>query len=257
MFFVISKILSYLLSPLFWVFTLLIISFFIKRRKLLARKLFLIALISFYFFSNRFISDEFMRKWEVDYADSTQLLKTYDVGIVLGGGIVNFDYQKNRSIFKSNSDRLLQALELYKGGRIKKILLTGGPGNIIYKDQYEASFLKRYLINIGVPDSVILVDSLSDNTHQNAINSKNILTKIYPKGGSYLLITSSYHIRRAMACYKKEGINLTAYPTNKISGRRNYNFEYLFIPQLDSFHCWSDYIHEIVGYLMYKIVGYV
>ncbi len=257
MFFVISHILSYLLSPLFWTFALLVISFFIKKRKLLARRLLIIAIITFYVFSNRFLADEFMRKWEIDYTDTSQLAKSYDVGIVLGGGIVSYDYLKNRSIFKSNADRLLQALELYKTGRIKKMLFTGGPGNLIYNDQYEAAYIKKYLINIGVPDSVIIIDSISDNTHQNAIYSKNILTKIYPNGGSYLLITSSRHMRRSMACYKKEGFKIDIYPTNKISGRRHYNIDYLFIPQMDSFYCWSDYIHEVVGHLSYKIMGYV
>jgi uncharacterized SAM-binding protein YcdF (DUF218 family) len=257
MFFVLSKILGYFLSPLFWILALLIIAFFIKKRKLLARRLFLISIIMFLFFSNRFISDEFMRRWEIEYTDTAKLASSYDVGIVLGGGIVTYDHLYKRNIFRMSSDRFLQALELYKTGRIKKMLFTGGPGNLIYKDQYEASFIKNYLINIGVPDSVILVDSLSDNTHQNAIYSKNILAKYYPNGGKYLLITSAKHMRRSLACYKKEGFDVDVYPTNKISGRRHYNIEYLFIPQLDSFQCWSDYLHEVVGYLTYKIMGYV
>ena len=255
MFFIISKILSYLLNPLFWIFSLLIVAYFIKN-KILGRKLLLISLIAFYLFSNRFICDEFIRSWEVNYPENTALETQYDVGIVLGGSIVQYDYQKGRIIFRQQADRLLQAVDLYKQGKIKKILLTGGPGHLIFRDQYEAAFIRDFIIKIGIPENDILVDSISNNTYQNAIFSKRILENSYPNGGKYLLITSSIHMRRSLAIFNKTGVKVTAYPTSKIIGIRLYNFDHLFLPHLNSFEYWSVMVHEWVGFIIYKIMGY-
>ena len=256
MFFVISKLLSYLLNPLFWIFTLLIVAYFIKNKKM-GRKLLLISIIAFYLFSNRFICDEFIRLSEVDYPEKTMSDTHYDVGIVLGGGIINYDYDNNKLILREQADRLLQAIDLYKQVEINKILLTGGSGNLIYRNQFEASYMKSFAIKLGVTDSNIMVDSLSNNTYQNAVFSKEILGALYPNVGKYLLITSSLHMRRSLAVFNKAGIEVTPYPTSKIVGKRLYNFEHLFVPHVSSFESWSDLIHEWVGYIIYKIMGYI
>ncbi len=256
MFFVISKVLSYFLHPLFWIFTLLIFAYFIKN-KATGRKLLLISLIVFYLFSNRFICDEFLRSWETDYPENSAFTAQYDVGIVLGGSIVNYDYQKGRYIFRQQADRLLQSVDLYKKGKINKILLTGGPGHLIFRDQYEAVFMKNFILTLGIPENDILIDSVSDNTYQNAIFSKKILETMYPNNGKYLLITSAMHMKRSLAVFKKAGIEVTAYPTSKITGKRLYNFDHLFLPHLNSFEYWNEMVHEWVGFVIYKIMGYV
>ncbi|MCX6231202.1 MAG: YdcF family protein [Bacteroidetes bacterium] len=203
-----------------------------------------------------FICDEFIRKWESNYPDSIVMAKTYDVGIVLGGKIADYDYQKDKLIFREQADRFLQAIELYQQAKIKKILITGGPGSLFFRDQYEASFLKKYLLSIHIPESDILVDSISDNTRENALNTKKILDSLSYNKGSCLLITSALHMRRSIAIFNKIGIFATAYPTSKISGDRIYNFNHLLIPHIESFECWSKLLHEWTGFLVYKMMGY-
>lgn len=247
---------SYFLNPLFWIFTTLIIAYFLKN-KIISRKLFLISLIVFYLFSNRFICDEFIRIWEVNYNVGLNQDIRYDAAIVLGGGIANYDYLLKRIIFRQNTDKLLQAVDLYKRNKVKKILLSGGPGHLIYRDQYEAAFLKSFLIKIDIPPNDILVDSLSDNTHISSFESKRILFENFKDGGNNLLITNAMHMRRSIACFKKAGVKFTAYPVNRITSERIYNFDHLFMPHLDSFEYWSDLFHEWVGYIIYKFMGYL
>ena len=117
MFFYISKILSFFISPLIWVFCLVLVSFFAKNPK--RKKRFLLsAIIMFLFFSNSVIVDEVIRFWELPMKKNSELQK-YDVGIVLGGGMVNVDMMYgNRLIFQSGTDRILQALDLYESGTI-------------------------------------------------------------------------------------------------------------------------------------------
>jgi uncharacterized SAM-binding protein YcdF (DUF218 family) len=150
----------------------------------------------------------------------------------------------------------LQAVSLYKTGKIKKMIISSGSGSLVFRNMLEASLLKRYLLTIGIPDSVMIVDSLSDNTYQNAINSAQIIKKEFPKG-KFLLITSSMHMRRAKACFEKAGITVTPYSTNKETGKRLFDYKNLIIPDIEALGKWNSLIHEIFGYIVYDVSGYL
>ena len=255
MFFIVSKILSYLLTPVFWVLALLIISLIVKDKRK-SKRLIIISVLLFYFLSNHYMVDVFLRGWEYPVKNLPADNSYYDVGIVLGGGIITKNDDDNRLIFRSSADRGLQALQLYKQKRIRKILITAGPGSLVYQDRYESSYYRDYLISIGVPANDILSDSLANNTHQNAVNSKMILDKINPNG-KFLLITSALHMRRSLGCYKKVGLKVTPYAVGRLSTSPYHNIEYLFIPDLDALQYWSFLTHEWVGYLIYRVSGYI
>ena len=255
MFFIVSKILSYLLTPVFWVLALLIVSLIIKNKQL-SKRLIILSVVLFYFLSNHYIVDVFLRGWEYPVKNLPADSSSFDVGIVLGGGIITYNEDDKRLIFRSSADRGLQALQLYKQGRIKKILITAGPGSLIYQDKYESSYYRDYLISIGVPATDIISDSLANNTHQNAVNSKAILDTLCPKG-KFLLITSALHMRRSLGCYNKVGLKVTPYAVGRLSTSPYHNIEYLFIPDLDALQYWSFMTHEWVGYLIYKVTGYI
>ncbi len=255
MFFIVSKILSYLLTPVYWGLALLIVGLFVKNKKL-SRRLFFASALVIYLFSNHYLVDVFLRGWEYPVKNITTDTKPYDVGIVLGGNIIYYNKEDQRLIFRNSADRGLQALELYKQGKIKKILITAGPGSLIYRDVLEANYYHDFLIRIGIPDSAIIVDSVANNTRQNAVNSKAILDKTNP-GGRFLLITSAIHMRRSLGCYKKIGMEVTPYAVGRLSTQPFHNIEYLFIPDLDALQYWNYLIHEWVGYLIYRISGYI
>lgn len=251
MFFIISKIASYLLTPLFWIFVLGMIAFLFRKRR--AGKWILLAtLILFYLFSNRFLLDEAVRAWEYPLTNQSDVGSGYDAAIVLGGGVVNYDKQTDRLIFRQNADKILQAVSLYMNDRVAYFMLSGGPGDLFVRDWFEASYMKKYLLSIGIPDSVILVDSLSQNTRENARNSAEIMAKTIP-GARCLLITTSLHMPRAMGCFRKAGLDVTPFPTNKLTGGRRTDFEHLFIPQTECFIYWRNLLHEVVGYRVYKM----
>jgi uncharacterized SAM-binding protein YcdF (DUF218 family) len=255
MFFIISKILSFLISPFTWIITLLLLGVLLKNKKA-ARKFLISCVIVSLFFSNSFIADGVYGLWESPITTDTQLIGTYDAGIVLGGGMVTIDAQTKRMTFRNNTDRFFQALSLYKNGKIKKILLSSGSGSLVYRDMLEASLLKKYMISIGIPDSVVLVDSLSDNTFQNAKFSKKILDEKFPKG-KFLLITSSIHMKRALACFEKAGVKVTPYCTNRLTGKQSYDLSHILVPNIGAISTWDGLIHEVFGYVMYFVMGYL
>jgi uncharacterized SAM-binding protein YcdF (DUF218 family) len=255
MFFIFSKILSFLITPLTWIIVLLLLALFLKNKKWKKRCLVYCIIITL-LFTNHFLADEAVSLWEYPITQNKDLAASYDVGIVLGGGMITIDADYDRMTFRNNVDRILQAVSLYKSGRIKKMLISSGSGSLIYRNMLEAALLKRYLSNIGIPDSVMLVDSISDNTYQNAINSSQILKKDFPKG-KFLLITSSMHMHRAKECFEKAGINVTPYSTNKQTGKRGFDFIHFLIPDVEALTEWDSLIHEVFGYMVYDILGYL
>jgi uncharacterized SAM-binding protein YcdF (DUF218 family) len=254
MFFIISKISAFLLSPLTWIIILLVVGLFIKNAKR-KRKIYIATVVFSLFFTNPAIIDELLRLWEEPMTIIDEKT-TYEAGIVLGGGMVDIDNDYNRLIFRENTDRFLQALTLYKQGRIKKIVLSGGSGSLVFKKTIEAVLIKRYLTEIGVPDNDILIDYTSDNTYQNAVNCTNIIKTKCGKG-NFLLITSALHMKRAKDCFSNQGICVSTYPTNIFVGPRRTDVGYYLIPDTEALIRWNKFIHEILGYFIYTVMGYI
>lgn len=251
MFFIFSKLLGIILSPLIWVFALLMPAL----RKKASKKFVIISLVVLYFFSNGFIVTEAYRAWESPMVDLPGEI-VFEGCIVLGGWMVTHSTEYNRLIFRKSTDRLLQAVWLYKQGVCKKIILSGGPGSITDPDYEESSLLKKYLLEIGIPEQDILFESVSKNTYENAKECVKLLSE-GPKNSRYLLITSADHMPRAYKVFRKSGLNVTPYPVDKWAGDRRFYYGSVFIPKPENLVLWKSLVHEIVGYWIYRIVGYL
>lgn len=254
MFFIISKIVDYLLSPLGWIVILIIIG--LIRWKINNKKGVMIAGVSLLlFFTNPFIGDEFIRRWEIGLTPFPDSSIKYEAGVLLGGDIATYDHQTERIIFQSGADRLMQAMHLYEQGIIKKIIVSGGSSQLGNNGDKESVIVKNYLTDVGMPVKDIIIDSLSANTHQNIDNVIKILED-REINSEIILITSSLHMRRASECFTVHGTKVVMYPTGKITGKRKYNFNHLVVPSVNTLKYWDWLLHEWVGYLSYKFMNY-
>ena len=245
MFYIASKLLAFLTQPIMWIFILLIGSLMFKTKR---RKILIISISLFYFFSNSFIADEASRIWEVNRFIPSL---TYDVGIVLGG-IADYDKITKTHNFNKNADRLMDAEQLYHKGIIKKIMLSGGNG-LLFNDGYiESEAIRDYLLANKIPINDIIIENTSRNTIENAMNSAEILKEKYTKG-TFLLITSANHMKRAQLCFNKANLEVTAFPTDCTTSYRSTDYDYLLFPRLEALERWQDLIHEWIGYIIYKI----
>jgi len=253
MFFVISKILDFLLEPLLWIIALLIFSLLSKNLKR-KRKSLIAAIVLLLVFSNSFLLDEAMRAWEMPATKISDTPETYDAGIVLSG-MVMYDNSLDRIQFNRRNDRLMQAVTLYKKGKIKKIFFSGGSGSLVYTYLKESEMVKKFLVEIGIPSEDIIIENKSNNTRENALFTKEVLEKEMPHG-KFLLFTSAFHMRRAVACFEKVGIEVTPYSTDRYSGPRKYYPNHLLMPHSGTLFDWNSLLHEIIGYTVYKMMGY-
>ncbi len=255
MFFLLSKILAFLLIPYTWFFVGLLV-LLKKVWHTPFRKSLLVLTIFIYVFSNSFLVDEVVRAWEFEDDGIFKKDTKYDLAIVLGG-MGRIDERQQKFDFTGSGDRLFQVLPLYYGKRVNKICITGGSGSIKHPTHREATYVKYYLKSIAIPDSNIIIENNSKNTFENAVFTKQILDSLQ-FNGSVLLVTSSFHMRRSLAIFKKAGYkNLTPYITNKFTGNRKFEFDYCLLPNSEALNSFNLILHEITGYIIYKLRGYL
>jgi len=173
MFFVLSKILAYLIMPFVIVCCLLIASAVVKKQPL-KRKLFYVGLSLLLFCSNDFIINEVILLWEVPITPFSTMNKNYEWAILLTG-VTKYDegLLNDRVFFNRGADRVTHTVQLYKMGKVKKILVSGGSGNILIPNRKEADEVMNALLLMGVPEEDIVKETNSRNTHESSVGKKN------------------------------------------------------------------------------------
>lgn len=245
--------------PFTWILICIVIGLWFRKKNKFRRgkRLFIAAGIMTLFFSNSIIFDEFMRVWEVHGLTKESIEEPYDVGIVLGGAVV-YNNDLKRISFRRGGDRVMKAVDLYRSDKIRNILITGSHGNLIDQGLREAEMLKEYLVeSCLIPKEDIIIETKSMNTHENALFTKNLLDEEYPEYGKLLLITSGYHMRRSRACFHEVGMKVDVFTTDHYTGKRWFSLDRLFVPKVDVMQDWNVLTHEIFGYVVYWLKGYV
>jgi uncharacterized SAM-binding protein YcdF (DUF218 family) len=258
MFFALSKIIDFILLPICWIFILLLICVLSKYQKIRKRSL-VAVLIILTLFSNPW----FVNQLYLSYEQPTISLsknENYTWGIVLGGGMIrpSEDNQTDKINVGETADRFIQPILLYKAGKIKKILITGGNtsiGKIKVDKGHETLDVKKLMIDLGVKPEDIYIETKARNTRENAIYSAQLLKK-YLKTEEILLITSAMHMPRSIRCFTKAGFKIKAYPVDKKGSFNESGILDLITPSDYNLSKTSQLIREISGLIIYKIMGY-
>src|SRR5690606_19434507 len=155
MFFILSKTLNYLVQPLVIIAALFLASALVRGPNW-KRRTFLAGLWLLFFFCNGFIANAVMRAWEPPPTPYEAITKTYDFGSVLTGVTISGKEPKDRVYFQRGAERVTHAVQLYKLGKIRKILVTGGSGRLLDIGEREADDIKAAMVLMGVPGEVII-----------------------------------------------------------------------------------------------------
>jgi uncharacterized SAM-binding protein YcdF (DUF218 family) len=185
-------------------------------------------------------------------------LPDYEVGIVLTG-VTNLNKTVyDRTFFNKGADRATHTVQLYKLGKIKKILITGGQGLDPTNPNTEADLLKNFMVMTGVPDQDIMVETAAKNTRENAAFSKEMLLQNgYGIDQKFLLITSAFHIPRSKGCFDKVGLQTDTFPVDYYSEDIRFSIPLLLQPEPYSIFMWHKLFKEWIGITVYWLVGYI
>lgn len=135
-------------------------------------------------------------------------------GMVVLGGAISPDVSHARDTVALNeaAERLTVVAELARRYPDARIIFSGGSGSIVFDERPEAEFALRLLESLGVPRGRVIAEDKSRNTVENARFSRDIAQ---PKPGErWLLVTSAYHLPRAMGLFRKAGFPVEAYPVD-------------------------------------------
>ena len=193
-----------------------------------------------------------MKSWEIEPTLFRDLQK-HRYGVLLTGVTSMEKYPADRIHFNKGADRVLHTIELYKLGLIDKIIVTGGSGALLTTTKSESENLKTVLVQAGVPSDDIILEIKARNTAENALYTKELINP----NEQIILITSAFHMRRAVACFRKAGMNVTTFPTDLYSVHYSWTPEGWLIPNINSLANWDILMKEWMGFIAYKIKGYI
>jgi len=253
-FFILSKTLNWLLQPLV-IITLVGITGMLMRNQARRKNFLIVAVTLFFLFTNEFLSNEFMRWYETPLEPmNTVTGKKYAWGIVLTGVTDPAMPLRDRVYINSSPDRVNHTVMLYKQGIIRRILVSGGNGQLLADDYREANELRKVFELAGVKSADIITESESRNTHENAVETVRLLRGVHPD--SCLLITSASHMPRASRCFIKAGLPCDTFPTDSRTRKRSWSPDVLFIPSSRGLGLWETLFKEITGRIAYAVAGY-
>ncbi len=135
-------------------------------------------------------------------------------GIVVLGGAITPDVSaaRNEVALNDAAERMTVVAELSRRYPAARILFSGGSGALIFREAAEAEFAVRLFETFGIAPDRVIIEEQSRNTVENAVFSRLIAQ---PKPGErWLLVTSAYHLPRAMGVFRKADFAVEAYPVD-------------------------------------------
>jgi uncharacterized SAM-binding protein YcdF (DUF218 family) len=137
--------------------------------------------------------------------------------IILGGAEDRLVGSARRApALNEAGERMVEAAILARRYPEAKIAFSGGDAGIFYKTGSEAEGAETLLTALGVAEDRLILEAKSRDTYENAQFLKEELTRrgeLGP-GKRWLLITSAYHMPRAMGAFRQAGFEVEAWPVD-------------------------------------------
>lgn len=245
-FFVLSKVAWALLSPSNLIIILMIIGtlFLLFNQIRTAKKILLptglIALIILAFP----VGDLLIQPLEKRFTTPNPMPANIDGILVLGGGE---DLKRSLSWqtpeLGLGGDRYIATKKLATRYPEAPVIFTGGSGSLQLQNpsEKEGGLARQLLTALDIAQGRIIIESDSRNTYENFRNVHPLLPN---PDGRYLLITSAFHMPRAVGIANKQGINVIAYPVDFRSNSDEYRkIDLDFFDHLKSLEpAWKEWI---------------
>lgn len=256
MFFYLGKVAIFVFGPLGIAILLLIAALIFYRRAIWSRVMLALAILILWALSTHVLSQSLLRGLESQIPGySIENAPQEPVIVVLGGFLKAPDAVHKRGDFKDAGDRLLHGFRLYRAGKAPLILISGGDVPMFGSGlMTEAEAARSVLIEWGIPESAILIENRSKNTAENGAFTRDVLVA---RGiHRVLLVTSGYHMPRAVAAFRKAGLEVSPAPTDIQTGWPEPDFIFRFLPDAEALQHSASALREYVGLLVYRLRGW-
>ncbi len=172
-----------------------------------------------------------------------------DAVAILGGAIkTNLSNQTGQLAVGQSGERLLTLASLAQSPDAPLLIASGGTFALQGR-RNEAQWLAQWLAAIGVPEGRVAFEGGSLNTYQNALGIKGLLPE---KARRLALVTSAYHMPRAVGVFRAAGFEVTACP---VDFRVNLYQAWGYPNAAEALLHFDQAFHEAVGLLAYGLTG--
>lgn len=174
-------------------------------------------------------------------------------GILILGGVINPPLSADRMSPQIGSavERITVGAELATRYPDAKIIFSGGSGDPFNPEMREAHYAPPLFEQLGLGRERILYDDQARNTAENA----EIMLKLAKPapGDNWLLVTSAFHMPRAVGTFRQAGWTVIPYPVDFSTARMpDFGLTFSLRSGLGSLQL---AIHETIGLIVYKITG--
>ena len=238
LYFLFSKALSPIINPINFLFVFLLIIFFLylKSNKKIFLKIFTIIFSSLAIIAFLPIGKLGIFYLEKNYQNNEE-----------------FQNIKNIIVLSGSDKRIISSIKLATELKGSKIFYVGGDSNIINMNtSYEYERAKKFYKNLNFDINRIKFISNPRNT----IESFQEIKKLNFRSNETLLITSAYHMKRAMIISNKLGLSFIPYAVDfKYKSQNSLINKYQYFNISSNFALFNLFFREMLGIASFKILS--
>ena len=134
--------------------------------------------------------------------------------VVLGGAeLPHITEARGQTAFQESGERMMALADLARRYPQARIVFSGGSSDIAPSGKVsESDVVRQALPQLGVDPARVMFEGQSRNTAENARLTREL---VQPKSDErWLLVTSAFHMPRAIGCFRAAGFPVTAYPVD-------------------------------------------
>ena len=189
---------------------------------------------------------------EKEFHTNTKFPDQVDGILILGGATNPLLFKEFDQIsLNGSAERLVESVMIIRKFEKAKVIFSGGSGIVNRSDLGHSQVAKLFYKKMGVDINKIFFEDKSRNTHENIIYSKKIAKP--KKNENWLLITSAFHMKRALLIAEKNNWKFTPYAVDF----KNIK-EFKLTPNLNllsNLNSFQSGLHEWLGLVSYYLMG--
>lgn len=144
----------------------------------------------------------FILQYQKNIISDVGSIQPRPVALIFGGGMK----EDGKTMSEMQTDRVIQGVNLYKAGKVQKLLMTGDDGA---NNADEVDAMEAYAISLGVPDEAVDIDPHGYNTYKSCVRAKQVygLTSV-------IAVSQNFHLPRILYFCTREGIDVIGSPAD-------------------------------------------
>lgn len=131
-----------------------------------------------------------------------QDVPTSTVALIFGAGL-----RRNGTPSDALADRVLAGVDLYKAGKVRKLLMTGDNGSKAYD---EVTAMKKLALSEGVPETDIVLDYAGFDTYDSCYRAREVFGL-----WSVTAVSQEFHLPRVLFTCNSLGVETVGYMADR------------------------------------------